>query len=65
MRKTQKSIVTLSALRAAPRQLSITFGSIPVQGMSQSERKKAIACLARLLTQAADMATGERDDDER
>jgi hypothetical protein len=64
MHDTPKSIVPLSAPRAAPRQLSITFGSIPVQGMSQSERKKAMACLARLLTQAADIATGERDDDE-
>ena len=64
MSNAPRSISPLSAPRAAPLQLSITFGSIPVQGMSQSERKKAMACLARLLTQAADIATGERDDDE-
>ena len=33
MHDTQKLIVPLSAPRAAPRQLSIAFGSIPVQGM--------------------------------
>jgi len=33
--------------------------------MSASERAKTIVCLANLLMQAAGVATGERDDDER
>jgi hypothetical protein len=65
MRNAPRSIIPLSAPPAVPRQLSITFGFIPVQGMSQSERKKAISCLACLLMQAADIAAGEHDDDER
>jgi hypothetical protein len=33
--------------------------------MNAAERAKAIVCLAKLLVQAAGVATGERDDDER
>ena len=47
----------------APHQLSIAFDSIHLRGMTPSERAKVLAHLARLLMQAAGVATGERDDD--
>jgi hypothetical protein len=47
-----------------PRQLSIVFGSIRLQGMNASERAKATACLANLLMQAAGIVMGKHDDGE-
>ena len=52
-------------LSAAPRQLSIPFNSIGLRGMTPSERRIALARLASLLLEAADIAVEERDDDER
>ena len=48
-----------------PRQLSIAFDSVRLRGVSTSDRAKAVAYLANLLMQAADVATRERNDDER
>ena len=50
---------------AAPRQLSISFASGRLLGMSQSERSTTLARLVNLLLEAAGVATGERDDDKR
>lgn len=64
MSNSPKSIIT-PAPSVTPRQLSIVFDSIRLRGMNAAERAKAIVCLAKLLVQAAGVATGERDDDER
>jgi len=53
------------APRSLTSQLSIVVDSIRLRGMSASERAKTLVCLANLLMQAAGVATGERDDDER
>jgi hypothetical protein len=50
---------------AAARQLSLTFDSLRLRAMDPSERATAVAQLARLLMEAAGVAAGERDDDER
>ena len=50
---------------AAPCQLSIPFDSGGLRGMSPSERLIALARLASLLLEAAGVAAGKRDDDER
>ena len=52
-------------LSAAPRQLSIPFDSTGLREMTASERRVALAQLARLLLEAADIAVEERDDDQR
>ena len=52
-------------LPAAPRQLSIPFGSTGLRGMTASERRAAVARLASLLLEAADIAIEERDNDQR
>ena len=49
----------------APRQLSIPFDSGRLWGVSRSERRTVLARLASLLLEAAGVAAGERDDDER
>jgi hypothetical protein len=49
----------------APRQLSIRFDSGRLRGVSPSERRMVLARLASLLLEAAGVAAGERDDDER
>ncbi len=49
----------------APRQLSRPFDSVRLRGMSPSERRIALARLASLLLEAADVAAGKRDDGER
>ena len=49
----------------APHQLSIAFDSAKLRGMSPTERQIALATLASLLLEAANVAAGERDDDER
>jgi hypothetical protein len=46
-----------------PRQLSMALDSVRLRGMSPSERAMVVARLANLLMEAADPATGERDDD--
>ena len=48
-----------------PRQLSISFDSGRLRGMSPSERSTTLARLASLLLEAAGVAAEERDDDGR
>ena len=48
-------------LSAAPRQLSIPFDSTGLRGMTPSERRVALARLASLLMEAADIAVEERE----
>jgi hypothetical protein len=55
----------LALLSAAPRQLTIPFESERLRGMTAAERRISLARLAGLLLQAAGIAAGERDDDER
>lgn len=50
---------------AAPRQLSLSFDSAKLRGMTPADRGAALALLARLLMEAAGVAATERDDDER
>ncbi len=52
-------------LSPAPRQLSIPFDSTGLRGMIPSERRVALARLASLLLEAADIAVEERDDGQR
>ena len=47
-------------LSAAPRRLSIPFDSTRLRGMTPSERRVALARLASLLLEAADIAIEER-----
>jgi hypothetical protein len=60
-----RSLPTPARPPAAPRQLSMPFDSGRLWGMSSSERSTALARLASLLLDAAGVAVGERDDDER
>jgi hypothetical protein len=53
------------SLPTTVQQFSIAFDSIPLHGMSPTERAKVLTHLAVLLMQAAGVATAERDDDER
>jgi hypothetical protein len=55
----------LARLSAVPRQLAIPFESARLRGMTAAERRISLARLASLLLQAAGIAAGERDDDER
>ena len=48
-------------LSAAPRQLSIPFDSTGLRGMTPSERRVALARLASVLLEAADIAVEERE----
>jgi hypothetical protein len=50
---------------AAPRQLAMPFDSARLRGMTPAERRIALARLASLLLEAAGVAAGERNDDER
>ena len=52
-------------LSAAPRQHAIPFESVRLRGMTAAERRISLTRLASLLLQAAGIAAGERDDDER
>ena len=54
-----------AVLSAAPRQLSIPFDSTMLRAMSPSERRAAVARLASLLLEAANIAAEEGDDDQR
>ena len=60
-----KSPPILALPPMAPRQLSIPFDSARLRGMTPSERRVALARLASLLLEAADIAVEERDDDQR
>ena len=48
-----------------PRQLNIPLDSVKLRGIRSSDRRTALARLARLLSEAAGVAEKERDDDER
>ena len=50
---------------ADPRQLNIPLDSERLRGISPSDRRTALARLARLLPEAAGVAEEERGDDER
>jgi hypothetical protein len=52
-------------LSAAPRQLSIPFDSTGLREMTASELRVAVARLASLLLEAADISIEERDNDQR
>jgi len=54
-----------TGLPFAPRQLSMVLDSVRLRGMSPSERGAVLARLAGLLLEAAGVAVGERNDDER
>ena len=54
-----------AVLSAAPRQLRIAFDSARLRGMTSSERRIAVARLASLLLEAANIAAEEREDDQR
>jgi len=43
----------------------MALDSVRLRGMSPSERRTALARLATLLMEAAGVAAGERDNDER
>jgi hypothetical protein len=60
-----KSLPTPAPLPAVSRQLSIPFDPGRLRGMSPSEFSTALVRLARLLLEAAGIAAGEHDDDER
>jgi hypothetical protein len=50
---------------AAPRQLGIPFDSTGLRGMTPSERQVALARLASLLLEAANIAAEELEDAQR
>ena len=54
-----------AVLSAAPRQLSIPFDSAKLRGMSPSEGRAAVTRLASVLSEAANVAAEEGDDDQR
>ena len=60
-----RSLPTPALPFAAPRQLSMSFDSGGLRGISPSDRRTALTRLTRLLLEAAGVATEERDDDER
>ena len=60
-----KNSPTPAVPSAAPRQLSIAFDSARLRGMTCSERRIAVARLASLLLEAANIAAEEREDDQR
>ena len=47
-----------------PRQLLIAFDSTRLRGMSPTERRHAVTCLATLLVEAAGVEAEGRDDDQ-
>jgi hypothetical protein len=50
---------------AVQRQLDMPLDPGRLQRLSPSERRTLVSSLASLLTEAAGIRTGERDDDER
>ena len=48
-----------------PRQLLIAFDSTRLRGMSPTERRHAVTCLATLLLEAGGTSVEERDDDQQ
>jgi hypothetical protein len=60
-----RNLPTSTLPSPAPRQLSMLFDSKRLRGMSPSERRTALVGLASLLLEAAGVAVGEHDDDER
>jgi hypothetical protein len=60
-----KTLPPSALLSVGPRQLLIPFESARLRGMTAAERRISRARLASLLLQAAGIAVGERDDDQR
>ena len=60
-----KNSPAAAVLSAAPRQLSIAFDSARLRGMSPSDRRAALARLASLLLEAANIAAEELEDAQR
>lgn len=60
-----RNLPTSTLPSPALRQLSMPFDSKRLRGMSPSERRTALVGLAGLLLEAAGVAVGEHDDDER
>jgi len=54
-----------AVLSAPPRQLGLPFDSARLRGMTPSERRVALARLASLLLEAANIAAEAREDDQR
>jgi hypothetical protein len=64
-RSKMRSLPTPVPSSATARQLSISFDSGRLRGMSLADRRVALARLMRLLLEAAGVAAEERADDER
>jgi hypothetical protein len=64
MSQPRKTPMRVPLPSSQPRQISITFESTGLLGLSDAEREKALTHLARLLLLAAGVAAAE-DDDER
>ena len=60
-----KNSPTAAQSSKAPRQLSMALGSTKLWGMSLPERGTLLARLVSLLIEAAGLAAGGHDDDER
>ena len=60
-----KNSPATAVLSMAPRQLSIAFNSARLRGMTFSERRIAVARLANLLLEAANIAAEELEDAQR
>ena len=48
-----------------PRQLTLLFDNIRLEGLNSAERDKIILALAQILMQAAGLSVEELDDDKR
>lgn len=48
-----------------PLQLLIAFDSARLRGMSPTERRHAVTCVATLLFEASGASVGEREDDQQ
>ena len=60
-----KNSPATAVVSVAPRQLSIAFDSARLRGMTFSERRIAVARLASLLLEAANIAAEELEDAQR
>ena len=65
MKRLHKPVTVAARKPTAPRQLALAFGAPQLWPMQAQERRKAIARLAAILMQAADVAPAEEDGDDR
>ncbi len=61
----RKPLTSIPPSSTAPRQLSMTLDSMPIQRMNASERATALTQLVHLLMLAAGVPIEERDNDDR